>query len=182
MNRVCALILLLTISSCSSVPLSTMARMSTFDAEDFVALNPDELQVKVILPEGFELDTETSWLGIDMSSSAGQHQGVFDLREKSVESGEISTGFFSEPVQSTSYLLSLTESSRVKFTDLQQFVGKATADAVSIRVVPKLASRPKDATSVNISVDLRLSESQGFFTLVDSAQLPLGRLMESEES
>mgnify|MGYP001597758427 CR=1 FL=1 len=182
MNRAYSLILTLIISSCSSVPLSTVARMSTFDAQDFAALNPDELLVRVILPEGFELNTEKSWLGIDMISSVGQHQGVFELREESVQSREISKGFFSEPVQGISYLLSLTPSSRAKFSDLQHFVSKATAEDISIRVVPKLASRPKDATSVNISVDLLLSQSQGFFTLVDSAQLPLGKLVKDEES
>jgi len=164
------------------VPLSTVVRMSTFDAENFAALNPDELRVRVILPGGFVLDTRESWLGIDMTSSAGQHHGVFKLLEESVLLSEISKGFFSEPEQGTSYLLSLTPSSRVEFRDLQHFVSKATADDISIRVVPKLASHPKDATSVNISVDLLLSQSQGFFTLVDSAQLPLGKLAKSEES
>ena len=148
--------------------------MSSFDSQDFVALNPDELRVIVVLPREFTLDTNTSWMGVDISSSAGMHQGVFELREESVQSEEISKGFFSEPQEITSYLLSLTPASKVKFNSLQVFVSKAAAEDVTIRVVPKLASRPENATSVSVSIELQLSQEQGFFTLVDSAQLMLG--------
>ena len=182
MNRLFLLILIFAISSCSSVPLSTMARMSTFDARDFAALNPDELRVKVFLPAGFRLNTGASWMGIDVISSSGQHQTVFELREDSVQSIEVSKGLFSEPDQATSYLLRLSPSSRAKFNELQLFVSKATVDDMSIRVVPKLASRPESATSVTVSIELQLSKSQGFFTLVDSAQVALPEVGRSEES
>jgi hypothetical protein len=156
--------------------------MSTFDAQDFAALSPDELRVKVTLPKGFELDAELSWLGIDINSPAGQHHGVFTLNQESVQSETTSAGFFSEPEQAVIYLLSLASSSRVKFSDLQQFISKATAEDIAIRVVPKLASYPPDATSVKVSVDLLLYQSQGFLTLVDAARLPLGKLAKSEEN
>ena len=182
MNRVIPLFLFFIISSCSSVPLSTIARMSTFDSQDFAALNPDELRVKVTLPRGFEVDAETSWLGIDIISPAGQHHGVFELNQESVQSENTSEGFFSEPEQVVIYLLSLSSSSRAKFSDLQQFISKATAEDTTIRVVPKLASYPPDATSVKVSVDLLLYQSQGFLTLVDAARLPLGKLVKSKEN
>jgi len=155
--------------------------MSSFDSQDFVALNPDELRVIVVLPREFTLDTKTSWMGVDISSSAGIHQGVFELREESVRSEETSKGFFSEPEEVTSYLLSLTPASKVEFSNLQVFVNKAAADNVAIRVVPKLASRPENATSVNVSIELQLSQEQGFFTLVDSAQLMLDSSEQSED-
>ena len=173
MKRLLLLTLTIIMSSCSSVPLSTIARMSSFDSQDFVNLNPDDLRVIVVLPSEFTLDTKTSWMGVDISSSAGMHQGVFELREESVRSEETSKGFFSEPEEITSYLLSLTPASKVKFNSLQVFVSKAVAEDVAIRVVPKLASRPENATSVNVSIELQLSQEQGFFTLVDSAQLML---------
>jgi hypothetical protein len=99
-----------------------------------------------------------------------------------VQSENTSAGFFSEPEQVVIYLLSLASSSRVKFSDLQRFISKATAEDIAIRVVPKLASYPPDATSVKVSVDLLLYQSQGFLTLVDAARLPLGKLAKSEEN
>ena len=181
MNRLLLLTLTIIIGSCSSVPLSTIARMSSFDSQDFVSLNPDDLRVIVVLPREFTLDTKTSWLGVDISSSAGMHQGVFELCEESVRSEETSKGFFSEPEEITSYLLSLTPASKEKFNSLQVFVSKAAAEEVTIRVVPKLASRPENATSVSVSIDLQLSQEQGFFTLVDSAQLMLGESGQSDD-
>ena len=156
--------------------------MSFFDAQDFVELNPDEVRVKVALPEGFYLNAETSWLGIDITSPAGEHHGVFKLKQESVHSRKISAGIFSEPEQVITYLLSLSPSSQVEFNDLQQFISKATAEDISIRVVPKLESYPQNATAVTVSIDLLISQSQGFFTLVDSAHLPLGNVEKSEES
>jgi hypothetical protein len=160
-NRIIILLssfIIITISSCSSVPLST-----------------------ITLPREFKLDAERSWLGIDIMSAAGQHHGVFELNQESVELREIPAGIFSDSEHVISYLLSLTQSSQVEFGDLQHFTSKAAAEDVNIRVVPKLESFPEDATSVEVSVDLQLSESRGFFTLLDAAQLPLGKLVKSDK-
>lgn len=41
------IILALLIQGCSNVPLSTIIKMSSFDEEDFIQLNPEELRVRV---------------------------------------------------------------------------------------------------------------------------------------
>ncbi|MCW8856493.1 MAG: hypothetical protein OQJ95_03955 [Kangiella sp.] len=41
------LLIIVLVQACSNVPLSTMLKMSSFDEEDFIRLNPEELRVRV---------------------------------------------------------------------------------------------------------------------------------------
>ena len=176
MNRIVLLFLFLTLNSCASMPLSTIVRMSTFDGQDFVKLKAEELRVKVMLPEGFALNGDESWLGIDIKSSTGVYQGKFELKQEFEETIQLNGGLFDEPEQVTAFTLGLSESSTVEFNELQQFISSASAEDIHIRVVPKLESFPVDAVTVKVWIDLLLSQSQGYLTLVDAAKLPLDKL------
>ncbi len=176
MNKILLLFLLLTLHSCASVPLSTMVQMSSFDTQDFIKLNEDELRVKIMLPQGFKLNTDKSWLGIDIKSAAGKHQGIFELDQDYEKVISQSRGFLEESELVTEYTLQLSEASKVKFRNLQKFISRASAEDIHIRVVPKLKFIPEGAVSVQVWVDLLLSKAQGYFTLVNAAQLPLNKL------
>ena len=75
MNRAVLLLLCLWLGGCVSIPLSTIVRMSTFDEQDFVALNPDVVRVRITLPQVFKLDAGQSSLGVKITSPAGVHYG-----------------------------------------------------------------------------------------------------------
>ena len=90
--------------------------------------------------------------------------------------GVTPAGIFSSPQRGTLYVLRLSSPSQAKFRELQRFMGKGRADQVSIRVVPRVASFPKDAASVKVWIDLLLSKTQGYFTLVDGATVDLQKL------
>jgi hypothetical protein len=176
MRRVALVLLGLGLAGCVSVPLSTMVRMSTFDTEDFVQLDPAALRVRITLPEAFVLDAAKSWLGVEITSPAGTHAGEFKLMQEASAPARVSTGLFSSDVPATAYTLRLAEPSTLEFRRLQAFIAKNNRGDATIRVVPILSSFPEDAASTKVWIDLQLSQAQGFFTLLDGADVPMDRI------
>lgn len=167
------------LAACAAVPLSTMVRMSTFDHRDFVALEPDAIEVRITLPEEFVLDAAKSWLGVEVTSAAGSHAGEFKLTQTARTTAQASRGLFGGDIAATAYTLRLTEPARAEFGRLQAFVAQGQPGAVTIRVVPILSSFPQNAASTTVWIDLRLSRTQGYFTLLDGAEVPMDRIREA---
>jgi hypothetical protein len=167
--------LVLSLQGCASVPLSTMVRMGSFSERDFSGLSADEVGVKIRIPRGFGLDVANSWLGIEVTSKAGIHDARFELDQANSQVVELPGGFFSGPKPGTEYELHLSNSSAGAFRDLQEFVSQGKAQDINIRVVPKLSYSPEGATSIVVWIDLRLSEREGYFPLVDGTSIPLER-------
>jgi len=171
--RILVVVLFLTLQGCASVPLSTMVRMSSFSERDFSGLSADEVGVKIRIPSGFTLDVASSWLGIEVASKAGVHNARFELDQVKLQAVELPGGFFSGSRPGKEYELRLSSSSAAAFRGLQEFVSRGKAEDINIRVVPKLSSSPEEATSVAVWIDLRLSEREGYFPLVDGTSIPL---------
>jgi hypothetical protein len=173
--RILLAALVLSLQGCASVPLSTLARMSSFSARDFAGLSADEVGVKIRIPRGFGLDVANSWLGIEVRSRAGIHNARFELDQVKSQVVALPGGFFSGPKPGMKYELRLSNSSAGAFRDLQEFVSQGKAEDINIRVVPKLSSSPEGATSIAVWIDLQLSEREGYFPLVDGTTIPLER-------
>jgi len=69
--RLFAILVALLISSCASIPLSTIARFSTFNAQTIARLDPSQIRVRVAVPIGYEINTAKSQLTISLESKAG---------------------------------------------------------------------------------------------------------------
>lgn len=173
--RILLAVLVLLLQGCASVPVSTMVRMSSFSERDFSELSADEVGVKIRIPRDFGLDVANSWLGIDVTSKAGIHNARFELDEVKSEAVALPGGFFSGTTPGMEYELRLSYSSAGAFRDLQEFVSRGRAEDINIRVVPKLSSSPEGATSIPVWIDLRLSEREGYFPLVEGTSVPLAR-------
>ena len=182
MTRTVVIVFCLCVSSCVSVPLSTIVRMSTFDGRDFAKLDAEVVRVRITLPQGFGLNVGMSWLGVEVKSAAGVHSGAFELDQEQVRVTHIPGGIFSGTEKGTAYTLRLSAPSKAKFRELQGFVRRAHADEINIRVVPRLSSFPRDVASAKVWIDLLLSETQGYFTLLDAAQIPLEKIIEQTGS
>ena len=73
----------------------------------------------------------------------------------------------------TEYTLKLAAQSKDEFRKLQSFVGKGRTGQVTIFIAPILSSYPKEASTTNVWIDLLLSKDQGFFTLLEGAEVPM---------
>ncbi|MFD1217629.1 hypothetical protein, partial [Microbulbifer celer] len=74
------------------------------------------------------------------------------------------------------------ESSKSEFKQLQNFLLKNKSDDIAIKVVPKLRSYPTMAENLKVSIDIQLSSADGYFTLVDRAELSLDKLRAKKEN
>ena len=133
------------------------------------------------MPQGFELNIEQSWLGFELSSQHNEHQGRFNLQQVSTAASTVDRGFFADDQEVSVYTLQLHPDSHGDFSVLQRYLGQHRADNVAIRVVPKLQSFPATERFVTVWIDVQLSQQDGFFTLVDGAQLALSRLKVSQD-
>lgn len=167
------MVVYLLLGSCATVPLSTLVRMNSFNEGEFANLQPEELRVRIKLPEGFALDIGKSWFEIEIGSVEGVHNATLKLDEVLSRRVLLSTSFFKAKSPSVEYVLRLSEPSRATFRELQSFVHRAPTEEINIRVVPKLAAAPPDAIAVKVWIDLFLSEAQGYFALVDGATISL---------
>jgi len=150
-----------------------MARLSAFDARDFAQLHADEIGMKIRIPRGFELDVTNSWLGIEVASRAGVQDTRLELDPVQAHAIELPAGLLSRSGPGMEHEFRLTEASKQRFKQLQAFLSRGKAEDVNIRVVPKLASAPATASAVTVWIDLRLSQRDGYFALVDGASIPL---------
>ncbi len=147
--------------------------MATFDERDFVQLDPDVIRVRIKLVEGFALDPGKSTLGVKITSEAGDHFGEFKIEKVTEGRAELSKGLFSSNVMGTEYTLKLAPQSKDEFRKLQSFVGRGRPGQVIIAIAPILSSYPKEASTTNVWIDLLLSKDQGFFTLLEGAEVPM---------
>lgn len=157
------------------MPLSTLMRMSSFSQEKFVGLRPEDVGVKIRFAEGFGLDVPKSRLAVEVASSAGVHNAAFDLEPTVLQPVRLPAGLFASPRPGVEYQLRLSAQSRSKFRQLQTFVARAKVDDIGIRVMPKLAVKPEGAASVLVWIDLRLRSEEGYFALVEAAEIPLAK-------
>ncbi|CAM4300130.1 hypothetical protein PSBY109024_19855 [Pseudoalteromonas byunsanensis] len=158
-----------------------MAKMGTFGLDDFQAIKSEEIRVKISIPDGFVLAPEKSWVGVDINSSAGTHYGEFKLTELLPPQASQESSFLTKK-KVIVYSLRFDQTSELEFNKLQDFLFNRTADDIAIRVVPKLQSYPDTAESIEVSIDLQLSAGEGYFTLVDKAELSLDKLRQRKGS
>lgn len=175
MKKILLFIISLSLCGCTSIPIATMVKMSTFGWEDFQAINSEEVKVKITVPDGFVLNADKSWVGVDVNSSSGAHYGVFNLEEFERPYSEQQKNFFTNK-KVTVYNLRFDSLSKDKFDQLQGFLSHSEADDIAIRVVPKLDSFPTTAKNVEVSIDIQFSSADGYFTLIDKAELSLDKL------
>jgi len=167
------------LAGCVSVPLSTIVRMSTFDEQDFAALDPGVIRARIKLADGYALDPSRSWLGVQVASAAGVHEGEFRLEQVTQMRAPLAQGLFAGDATGTEYTLRLSDASAQEFRKLQAFVRQGQPGEVVIRVVPILSAFPDEAASAPVWIDLLLSREDGYFTLVDAAQVPMAAIREA---
>lgn len=172
-RRLLLAFLWLSLQGCTSIPLATAIRMSTFNESDFARLQADQVGVKLRMPADFGLDVTKSWLAIEVTSQAGVQQNRFELELVALRETRLPGGLFSGAIPGREYELRLADASQIQFRELQAFLARAEADDIDIHVAPKLSHAPKDASSVKIWIDVRLSAEGGYFALVDGAEVSL---------
>lgn len=166
------LALSLSLSGCASVPLSTARQLSAQTPQSLAAIDPGQLQVRVALPRDYELDVPGTRLSLSLDGPAGLRNETFTLSLLGVAPETRSAGWLTQDVAVSTYSLSLSPESVGKLRQLQKLAGASGSHFQSFRVKAPLAKQPAQPRELQVWVEIRLSASQSFMSLIDGARLP----------
>lgn len=164
-----------TLTSCSSVPISTMLKMSQMSTHDVVEIDPNEISVKVITPADIEVAPGKSTLSIgyeDLSANQTEYEFTLEI----IGREDKKKGVFRRKKLNVT-TLKLTDQAIKDFVNLQQDIKKNEYQLKSCTLGAYTGFKPNEkfATEykLKMSIEVKLNENQGYFTLIDDAKIKM---------
>lgn len=163
------LFLCILLASCTSMPLRTMLKLRGFSSDDFAALDPNEVMLKILLPEPLEVDPEQTKIEVDFlfdDQSTKNYSFPLELINTETET----TGWRRKKTWRY-FTLQITPEGKQAFVKLQRNMeqnmenkstGRLSASARFKKLQPE--EIPEEA---KISLLLQLNKQDGFFTLIN---------------
>lgn len=168
------------LSSCSSIPLTTMIKLAGFDEQSLLAIEPDDVRALVELTGGLNLDIEETVLSITFDTINGTRAFSFPLAELEHQLEQTKSSWFTEPMPLNTYLLKISEQGQVDLLSLQSEITNTRNFTESKSSVTVSASM-KTPEGIDIqslrnnehvfSVSLRLDRNEDFFVLIDNFEI-----------
>lgn len=173
MARFTVILIFALLTSCASVPLGTMLDFRSFDEDDFVSIQPQDLRVRIHVDEPVQADVESTELTLALTTEKGKREFRFPLHLLSEEKIEPVAGLFSRSAGKTDYTLKLSDEGIQDFMAVQQIILDEQSGSFNFSVRTGFESLPSEITEIRLSVFLKLSEEKGFVTLFDDARLDI---------
>ncbi len=176
MNRIIMIIILMLLTACSSIPLTTMVSMAGFDEHDFVALSPQEILVRIELNEPLHVDlANVSSIQASIDTPEGRLPFSFALMTAQGEHLVSQKGWFASDEPVYRQVLSLSDQGRRAFSEFQALVGEQQVVSVdvSVRVDIKEQMQRLQRQSMVLSLALQLSAEQGYIVILDGHDIAL---------
>lgn len=172
MRRLSGLLILVLLAGCASVPLGTMWKLRSFDADTLVQLDPAELRAAVALIPVHPIRPDSVHLGLVLARQDGKQETYSFALVPTREPGPSKAGW-----QYSTW--ELDAAGRREFALMQLALSKtgddfkATYSGVTFDVKFKPEFGPKPPPSLRLSVQLRFTLADGYFLLVDDAEFPV---------
>ncbi|MBV34450.1 MAG: hypothetical protein CMP47_03195 [Rickettsiales bacterium] len=158
-------------SACSHIPLSTMVSMSSFDEEDFVAITPENIRVKVRTDKPLSLSDEHVKLEFNIEGPSGRLSEAVSLTKLS-QSTHIINKWFGEDRKEYARTFALSEQAVITFKQVQKSKLVRTAAENSKFKFKANISFPDDTpTQLMLTIDLLLKPEKGYFTLFEDVHI-----------
>ncbi|MCB4438407.1 hypothetical protein LHL20_19430 [Alteromonas sp. McT4-15] len=174
MKNVYLLILVLLLSSCSSIPISTMLKFRSFNEQSFVALNGSEIRSKIIVSQPFTLDLEKIKLSLTLDNDKGVRNFTYPLDLDMQKTIAAQDGFFTSTPAKTEYTFKLSELAVKNFKETQNLISDQFKGETSFSIAAGFNEEPTEGQLVTLSILLQLDEEDGYFTLIDNADIDVG--------
>lgn len=169
--RATLLAAILSAAGCASIPLSTMLGMSNMSPRSLAQVDPEEIRVRLSVPQGFEVDPARTRLEFSIRNPSVDHSSQLGVRVLAATEGERPGGFLEPDLAVTTYLLALTPEGRDEFRALQRVLLQAEHGTFQAGFHAKFAKRPPGAREVTFWVDLKLSDTEPFMPLLEAARV-----------
>jgi hypothetical protein len=175
-----ALIITSTLTACSSVPLSTMLKLSSFDEQSLITIEPSNIRAKITVNKFVDIDLVNTKLGLNLDNSQGELALQFPLEKLTLINNSATKSFFSSSPASQTYLLQLSPAAIADFKKLQKQLKSSDKNTFGLSVAAKL-NKQENLTALQeqeklfMTIELKLHKNEEFFTLIDNAELKNGK-------
>ena len=162
----------LLLQSCSSVPLSSMVKLASFDESDLLNIDPNAVRARLTLTEPAELETRNVQLALRFEYAGDKEQEyAFILKPVSV-SKAVKESWFSKDVLQHRYVFEIDEQSIQPFKSYQrEFLkyGKPSKYYWTVYYHIK-KNLPQDKIS-HLDLELKLAKKEDYFFLLKDAEI-----------
>lgn len=174
MNKITSLIsvllFLLFLPACSNIPLSTVMKMSGFDEEDFIKLNPEDIRVKV------RSNTKVNVLAANQLSYSykGSEAYIDDCLSLELFKEEVRTveHWFRDDSFEHIGWYQLDSEGIDKFRAMQQHPILQNKDREgTFELTIQTVYSDESPTKFELSVDLLLDPKEGYFTMFEDLEI-----------
>lgn len=170
------------LQACSSVPVSSMIKMASFDEQDFNEIDPHYIRVKLRTDKPVDVDNDSITLKFAFKSAETNFEEPLTLRviDKSQKTIERWIGSNAQEYTAT---FALDQASVVTFNKIKQLPvmsqRRSEADVDFSATVDFGDNIPEQFI---MSVDLLLDPLQGFITLIDEYEFDIEEIAKQSES
>lgn len=165
------------LASCTSIPLSTIAKFATFNRDSFMAVKPDEVRVKIAVPHGFAIDPSRTHIKVTLKEEGKEEAAIDEALELRLLQSSPSmkrAGLFQGEIAVTEFELVLSDKGQRLLRKLQNIPRSEAKRTLSISVTKDFLNhflkRPSTAQSITFWIEMQLSKLDGYFVLVDGAR------------
>lgn len=171
MQKLTVVFFAIVISACSSVPLSTLFKLSSFDSSDIAAIKASELRVRLTLDDPMKLAKQS--LRLQLKFEYADNSGdQFEFQLESSQSLEklSSSGWFNAQTLRHRYEFKLTRVAQLEFSNFQQsLVKRKKIKKYFWTVFYYLA--PHNQSDAKLDVELKTSKHDDYFYLLEGAKI-----------
>ena len=175
MSRLFMVALTLVLTSCTSIPLSTMLEFRSFSKEEFLTLQPDHIEAKIQFDEPVRADVEQTRLAVMLTTENNVRSYQFPLVLLSEQHIPSERGLFSQQPAKNQYSFRLSNEAVQNFRAVQDDVQRHESLDFEFTVNASMESLPEQVDEVRLSVYLKLSEDSEFITMFRNAKLKVNR-------
>jgi hypothetical protein len=165
--------LALAVGACSTIPLTTAAKLAIFDENDFALLDPQQIRVRIFVPDGYTWAVDGAKLETEINAEGRTSLDAFELARVAQEHGSRGGSVFGRGVRVLITTLRLDDQAKPKFRNLQKLIAARQVNRIRLNVEVPMLTAPPNAKSVKVWIEIMLSEQQGYFTLIDGGTVPL---------
>ena len=162
------------LSGCTSIPLSTMAKFATADESDLISLEAEAIRARVTLDQPLEPDES---IALKMEVDDGQRVQILDfpLTLESQTQHAAEDGFFSSRPAKSAFTYKMTTRAVENFKTLQGSFSSKDKSKYSFEISAGIKPQENPLETITLSLALRLSEQEGFITMLDEAVIDIER-------
>lgn len=167
------IILLFVLTSCGSVPLTTLIKMSSIDQHEVAGLSSDEIRVRLTIDEPVRLANQSVRLELKFDyQNAPSKRFLFQLENTHERESVSQFNWFSADVERSLYQFKLSRLAQLEFQNYQKsFISNGKPTQYYWTVYYYLA--PSQQQQARIDIELQLAKFEEFFYLLKNAPVEL---------